>query len=253
VTGAVQKPLNLSEYESMSDDARGSNNWAIAGRLTADGDAIVADDMHLGLATPNIWYRASMAWQDSRPRRVTGLTLPGVPSLVAGSNGDVAWGFTNTNGDWSDLVVVERDPADPSRYRTSSGMQTFEVVQETIAVKGGESVPVEIRETIWGPIVSHDSHGNDYAVAWVPLREGGMNLALGGVETAETLEQLFDVATHAGIPAQNMVAAQRDGRIGWTIAGRIPRRVGHDGTCRRPGRTGRTVGTAGSRRPTIRR
>ena len=211
------------------DDARGSNNWAVAGRLTTDGGAIVADDMHLGLSAPNIWYRASMAWQDSRPRRLTGVTLPGAPSLVAGSNGDVAWGFTNSTGDWSDLVIVERDPADASRYRTPSGMQPFETTRETINVKGGASVPVEVRETIWGPVVGHDSSGRDYAVAWVPLRDGGMNGALAGVETTETLEQLFDVAARAGIPAQNIVAAQRDGRIGWSIAGHIPRRVGYDG------------------------
>src|SRR5437867_1576221 len=82
------------------DDARGSNNWAVVGRLTADGGAIVANDMHLGLSAPNIWYRASMVWRDTRPRRVTGVTLPGVPSLVAGNNGDVAWAFTNSTGDW---------------------------------------------------------------------------------------------------------------------------------------------------------
>ncbi|HEY2968531.1 MAG TPA: penicillin acylase family protein [Casimicrobiaceae bacterium] len=212
-----------------NDDARGSNNWAVAGRLTADGGAIVANDMHLGLSTPNIWYRASMVWRDTRPRRLTGATLPGLPSLVAGSNGDLAWAFTNSTGDWSDLVIVEADPTDASRYRTPSGMLPIETVHETINVKGSADVPVEIRETIWGPIVGHDSSGHDRAVAWVPLREGGMNGTLAAIETAETLEQLFDVAARAGIPAQNIVAAQRDGRIGWSIAGRIPRRVGHDG------------------------
>ena len=213
----------------VDEDARGSNNWAVAGRLTADGGAILANDMHLGLSTPNIWYRASMVWSDTRPRRLTGVTLPGVPWLVAGSNGDVAWGFTNSTGDWSDLVILEADPADASRYRTPSGMLSISTVRETVAVKGSASVPVQIRETIWGPIVDRDSSGHERAVAWVPLREGGMNGALAGVEIAETLEQLFDVAARAGIPAQNMVAAQRDGRIGWSIAGRIPRRVGYDG------------------------
>jgi penicillin amidase len=96
-------------------------------------------------------------------------------------------------------------------------------------VKGGASVPVEIRETIWGPIVERDSAGHERAVAWVPLRDDGMNGALAEIETVDTLEQLFDVAARAGIPAQNIVAAQRDGRIGWSIAGRIPRRVGYDG------------------------
>ena len=214
----------------IDDGAVGSNNWAVAGRITADGGAIVADDMHLSLGVPNIWYRASMVWRDSRPRRITGVTLAGVPSLVAGSNGDVAWGFTNSDGDWSDLVVVERDPSDASRYRTPSGMQPFTVVQETIKVKGEKSMPLEIRETIWGPIVGRDAHGNDYADAWIALRDGGMNVELIGTETAETLEQLCAVAARAGIPPQNMTAAQRDGRIGWTIAGRIPRRFGYDGS-----------------------
>jgi penicillin amidase len=213
----------------VDDGALGSNNWAVAGRISARGGAIVADDMHLSLGAPNIWYRASMVWEDSRPRRVTGITLPGVPSLVAGSNGDLAWGFTNSDGDWSDLVIVERDPSDASRYRTPSGMQPFTVVQESIKVKGEESVPLEIRETIWGPVVGHDPRGHDYADAWIALRDGGMNVELIGAETAETLEELCDVAARAGIPPQNMTAAQRDGRIGWTIAGRIPRRFGYDG------------------------
>ena len=211
-------------------DDRGSNNWAVAGRLTADGRAIVASDMHLGLSTPNIWYRAAMTWRDPRPRRLTGVTLPGVPWLVAGSNGEVAWGFTNVTGDFSDLVIVEPDPVDSNRYRTPSGMASIATTHEAIDVKGGASVPVEIRETIWGPIVDRDPAGHERAVAWVPLRDGGMNDGpLASIETADTLEQLFDAAARAGIPAQNIVAAQSDGRIGWSIAGRIPRRVGYDG------------------------
>ena len=228
--GAYDRDALLAWLSAPTDDDwRGSNNWAVAGRVAADGGAIVANDMHLGLSVPNIWYRASMVWKGSRSRRLTGVTLPGVPSLVAGSNGEVAWGFTNSEGDWSDLVIVERDPADASRYRTPSGMQPFQIVHEMINVKGAASVPLEVRETIWGPIVGHDSSGQDYAVAWVPLRDDGMNMMLESADDVDTLEQLFDVAARAGIPAQNMVAAQRDGRIGWSIAGRIPRRIGFDG------------------------
>jgi len=219
--------LLASLFPHIEEHARGSNNWAVAGRLTADGGAIIANDMHLGLSAPNIWYRAQMLWQDPRPRRLTGITLPGVPSLVAGSNGDVAWGFTNTSGDWSDLIVIEPDSRD--RYRAPSGTLPIEIVQEKINVKGAASVPLEVRETIWGPIVDRDWDGRERALAWVPLRDGGMNNTLTRVETAETLETLFDIAACAGIPGQNMVAAQRDGRIGWTIAGRIPRRIGYDG------------------------
>ena len=211
------------------DDARGSNNWAVAGRLTADGGAIVADDMHLGLSVPNIWYRASLSWTDSRAHRLDGVTLPGVPSLTAGSNGYVAWGFTNTTADWSDLVTIELDPADAGRYQTPAGVVPFETVRETVLVKGAAPVTIDVRETIWGPIVSKAGASPVRALAWVPLREGGLNFALTDAETAETLEQLYEVAARSGIPAQNMVAAQRDGRIGWSIAGRIPRRVGLDG------------------------
>jgi penicillin G amidase len=226
---SMDHDILLAWLSPAEDDARGSNNWAVAGRLTADGGAIVANDMHLGLAMPNIWYRASMVWRDTRERHLTGVTLPGTPSLVAGSNGDVAWGFTNSGGDWSDLILLEPDPNDSSRYRTPSGTQPIEIVHETIQVKGGDSVPVDIRETIWGPIIDRDSRGRERALAWVALRDGGISGTLTGLENAETLEQLFDAASRVGIPAQNMVAAQRDGRIGWSIAGRIPRRVGYDG------------------------
>jgi penicillin G amidase len=219
----------LARLSPPEDDARGSNGWAVAGRMTKDGGAIIANDMHLGLAMPNTWYRASMVWRDARERRLTGVTLPGTPSLVAGSNGDVAWGFTNSGGDWSDLIVLDPDPNDASRYRTPSGMQSIETVHETIKVKGGSSVPVDVRETIWGPIVDRDPHGHDRALAWVPLRDGGISGSLTGMENARTLEQLFDAASRLGVPAQNIVAAQRDGRIGWSIAGRIPRRIGYDG------------------------
>ena len=226
---SASEGMLLAWLSPPEDDARGSNNWAISGRMTADGGAIVANDMHLGLAMPNIWYRASMAWRDARERRLTGVTLPGTPSLVAGSNGDVAWGFTNSGGDWSDLIVLETDPHDANRYRTPSGMQPIETVRETIKVKGGDGVPVDVRETMWGPIIDKDPQGHERALAWVALRDGGLATSLTGVENAETLEQAFDAAARLGVPAQNMVAAQRDGRIGWSIAGRIPRRVGFDG------------------------
>jgi penicillin amidase len=108
-------------------------------------------------------------------------------------------------------------------------MKSIETVRETIHVKGGDDVPVDVRETIWGPIIDRDTHGHDRALAWVALRDGGMDAAFTSVENAETLEQLFDAAARVGIPSQNMVAAQRDGRIGWSIAGRIPHRVGFDG------------------------
>jgi len=226
---SIGEDMLLAWLAPHEDDARGSNNWAISGKFTRDGGAILANDMHLGLAMPNIWYRTSMVWRDTREHRLTGVTLPGAPSLVAGSNGDVAWGFTNSGGDWSDLIVLETDPNDADRYRTPTGMQSIQTVNETIKVKGGATVAVPVRETIWGPVIDRDSHGHERALAWVALRDGGIADGLTTLERAETLEQLFDAAGRLGIPAQNIVAAQGDGRIGWSIAGRIPRRVGFDG------------------------
>jgi penicillin amidase len=212
------------------EDIRGSNNWALSGAHTANGAALVADDMHLGIAVPNTWFRASFEWQDAAgTHRVTGVTLPGVPSVVVGSNGALAWGFTNATGDFSDLVLIEPDPADAERYLTPSGPQAYARHRETIAVKGEADEVFDVMDTVWGPAIDVDHRGRRRAVCWVPARPGGMNLRLFGFETASTIEGILAIAHDAGIPAQNLVVGDRGGRIAWTIVGRIPRRVGFDG------------------------
>lgn len=229
---AALAPLGwpLASFADAADDAvPGSNNWAVAGAHAADGGALVANDMHLGLSLPPIWYRASMAWSAPAGGRVTGVTLPGVPSLIAGSNGAVAWGFTNTTADWTDLVRLEVDPADPSRYRTPDGWRPFVTRVEDVAVARAPAQRLEVRETIWGPVGEPDARGRLHAIAWVALRPGGLNMRAAEMERAATLEEAFATAALVGIPAQNLVAAGRDGRIGWSVAGRIPRRVGLDG------------------------
>jgi penicillin amidase len=226
-TRAIAARLSASE----PDEARvpGSNNWVVAGEHTAEGGALVANDMHLGLSVPHVWYRASMTWGPAGEFRAIGVTLPGTPSLIVGSNGHVAWGFTNTTADWSDLVALEIDPADPTRYRTPQGWLAFTTRREDIGVARGATEVLDVRETIWGPVGEPDALGRQYAIAWVALRPGGLNVRAVEMERAETVEQAFALASEVGIPAQNLVAADRDGRIGWTVAGRIPRRVGFDG------------------------
>lgn len=215
---------------ALSEIAWGSNNWAVAGTHTKHGGALVADDMHLGLAVPNTWYRASLVFSDAgAERRVTGVTLPGAPFVVAGSNGRVAWGFTNSEGDWADLVELEIDPQNQDAYRTPEGPRTFERARETIRVKGKPDEALEVVSTVWGPVVDTDHRGRRRALAWVPLREGGLNAALLRLESAADLDAAQRIAPETGIPHQNFVAADSGGHIGWTIMGRIPRRVGHDG------------------------
>ena len=130
----------------------GSNNWAVAGRLTDTGAAIVANDMHLGITTPNVFYRVRLRTTDAARLDLTGVTLPGVPILVAGSNGRVAWGNTNSYGDWSDAVIVVPGSA-PDTYKTPDGDKAFDIHRETIVVKGADPEVFEIRETIWGPVL----------------------------------------------------------------------------------------------------
>lgn len=233
----VDKPQPALSIFNWNDPDRhfgahlGSNNWAVAGTHTKHGGAIVADDMHLGIAVPNIWYRARFVWPDENggENNITGVTLPGAPAIVVGSNGHVAWGFTNSEGDWVDLVVIEPDPNDPDSYLTPDGPRKFEHHQETIAVAGHPSETLEIVSTIWGPIIDKDSQGRSRAQRWVAHDPEGVNLHLMSLERAKTLEEAMRIANQCGSPAQNFTVADKDGRIGWTIMGRMPRRVGFDG------------------------
>lgn len=203
----------------------GSNSWAVAPRRTAGGVALMTSDMHLSLGVPNIWYRAELHIGGLRLR---GLTLPGVPAVIAGSNGNVAWGFTNSGGDWTDLVELELDPADPLRYRAPDGWRRMEVFREEIPVAGAPPETVEVRETVWGPV--SERWGRPLAVRWIAHDPEGLRTGYLGFADAPTIEGVFRTGWGSGMPPQNLVAVDREGSIGWTIAGPIPRRRGFDGT-----------------------
>ena len=114
----------------------GSNAFAVGGAISSSGAAIVANDMHLGLRVPNIWYRARLVLEDGSGRPaldITGITLPGAPTIVAGSNGRIAWGFTNSYVDTSDVVVLEPVDGNPNLYRTPEGPKELSRVQERCA------------------------------------------------------------------------------------------------------------------------
>jgi penicillin G amidase len=214
--------LGFSEHEAL-----GSNNWAVSAAHSADGNAIVANDMHLFIRVPNTWYRASMEWSG---HRLVGLTLPGVPSLVTGSNTNVAWGFTNTYADWGDLVELETDPSNPNRYRTPDGWREFQKFDETIPVTGEPEQHEEVKWTIWGPVLGPDRRGRLRAYEWVAHSADRLATTVTPLEDARTIEDAFNEANGAGIPGQNLVIADRTGRIGWTVYAAIPRRVGTDGS-----------------------
>jgi penicillin amidase len=208
----------------------GSNNLAVGGSLTATHAAMVAGDMHLGLRVPNIWFRARLQYPN--PRRagesvdLIGVTLPGLPALVAGSNRHVAWAFTNSYGDWLDWVRVNLDPQDKSRYRTADGWQALKQTTEVIKVHNAADVKLDLRDTQWGPIIADDADGTPLALAWTALREGATNMELLHLDVAETVDEAIETANRAGMPVQNFVVGDRAGNVGWTLAGHIPRRTG---------------------------
>lgn len=232
-------PPVLAPLPRALDDVRvaqgvGSNNWAVAGSLTQTGAALVANDMHLGLDVPSIWYRARLvvkpaAGSAEAPLDATGVTLPGTPFLVAGSNGKVAWGYTNSYIDTSDAVVVDWVDKAAGTYRTPDGVATARSVNERLCVKTDcESFPV--RETIWGPIVATDAFGRTIAMRWTAHEVDAIRLGPAlALERAGSVAEAIQIAQRSGIPQQNFTVGDASGAVGWTIIGRVPKRVGFSG------------------------
>jgi penicillin amidase len=220
--GFREAPKHMAEVAGRS--SIGSNNWALAGNRSQTGSALVANDMHLDIRLPHIWYRADLQFDDAAGthRRVTGVTLPGAPLIVVGSNGRVAWGFTNSFGDYLDLISVEQDPMDPFRFKLPGGWEKARQRTETIAVKGAADVPLAISDTSLGPIWEVD--GKHYVVHWIAHEAGAVNLGLMAMEQAGSLTDALAIGNRAGIPSQNLVAGDAAGHIGWTIAGPLPQR-----------------------------
>ncbi|WP_231890359.1 penicillin acylase family protein [Methylomonas methanica] len=208
----------------------GSNNWVVAGSKTADGRAIVANDMHLGLGVPNIWYRADLKYGD---KHIYGVTLPGLPAVVVGGNNDVAWGFTNVTADLVDLVRLELDAANPMRYRTPQGWREFAQHIETIKVKDAAAEDITLQDTVWGPVSDQLLLGQPVAVKWVALERHAVDLGLLEMDNAQSTPQAMTIMNNAGGPAQNVVFADTQGHIGWTYMGRFPKRLGFDGLASR--------------------
>jgi penicillin amidase len=210
----------------------GSNGSAVGGTLTG-GAALLANDPHLHLRVPNIWYRAQLRYPDPANSKqmldLNGVTLPGAPAMVIGSNGHIAWGFTNSEGDWMDWVRVNVDPADPSLYKTPNGWTKFAMHDEVIHVHGAADVHVNVKDTIWGPVMGTAPDGTPLAMAWTAQDPRAVNLNLMHLETATTVAQALAIGPAIGIPPQNLVVADAQGHVGWTIAGSvIPIRAGFD-------------------------
>jgi penicillin G amidase len=217
--------------DALAQALAGSNGWAVSGRRTADGHALLANDIHFGMEVPNFWYRAAFSWRDAagRERYVSGATLPGTPLLIVGSNRHVAWGFTSSLVDASDIVLLDVDPRAPDTYRTPAGPRRFERYREVIHARGARDETIEVPWTIWGPVLEPDRLGHARALSWVAHEAEAVDLGLVGMETAANVGEALAVAHRSGAPAQNLVVADDAGHIAWTLLGRLPRRAGFDG------------------------
>lgn len=224
----------------------GSNAFALSGAHTATGAALLASDPHLDHGVPNIWYRASLEWTASPPsgsqlsalnaqptshHRVVGVTLPGLPSMVIGSNGHIAWGLTDSYADTGDLIVLQTDPIATTLYTApgQSELLKIEKRRETILVHGADPVTVDYDWTIWGPVIATTDKQRPIVYHWTAHDPAATNFAFFALEDATTVAAAVAVAHRSGMPAHNFIVADSAGDIAWTVAGAVPKRVGYDG------------------------
>ena len=283
-----QKPNSIADFNSMNLNLQavadklklmesalgptgpdiGSNSWVVSGALTTTGKPFLANDMHLGIQMPSIWYQNSLHClpkNEACPFDVTGFSFPGVPGVMAGHNDRVAWGFTNLGPDVQDLYIEKVNPENPDQYEVNGEWVDFEIRKETIKVGGGDPVELTVRVSRHGPVISDtfgalkdnvdteknpeatpfkDKSGVELpenyviALAWTALTPNSPFEAIWGFDKSQNWEEFRAAARMWTVPAQNLVYADVDGNIGYQTPGTIPIRTKGDGTLPVPGWTG---------------
>ncbi|WP_216853228.1 penicillin acylase family protein [Phytoactinopolyspora halotolerans] len=273
IIGTDGEPLPLDETEvalrSAADalrsapallgdgDGIGSNSWVVDGSHTESGAPLLANDPHLGPEMPSVWYQVGLHCRDVGPDcpfDVTGFSFSGLPGVVIGHNGRIAWGFTNLGADVSDLYLED---VRGDTYLTGDERVQMETREETIQVAGGDDVTITVRSTRHGPLISdHDeqmrevgirapvdaeadapARGDGYAVAlqWTALQPGKTADAIFAINAAQDWESFRSAASLFDVPAQNLIYADIEGNIGYQAPGRIPVRANGDGRYPVPG------------------
>jgi len=202
----------------------GSNNWVVNGAHTATGKPLLANDTHLELSLPPIWYEVHVTapgWN------VKGFTLPGAPLVIIGHNDRIAWGFTNNGADVQDLYIETFNPAAPDEYRVRGIWTTAQLYDETIRVKGAADEHLKVVVTRHGPVVRREGD-KAYALRWTATEPGGLANTYNWMGKAKNWEEFRNVMKRVWGPAQNVVYADVDGNIGYVMAARVPiRKKGH--------------------------
>ncbi|WP_313355848.1 penicillin acylase family protein [Microbacterium sp.] len=242
----------------------GSNSWVVSGDLTESGMPLLANDPHLGAALPSVWYQVQLKCRKvsaACPFDVGGFSFSGMPGVVIGHNAKIAWGFTNLTTDVADLYV---EKLDGDSYWRDGALAPLEVEEDVIKVAGGDDVPLTIRRTAHGPIISGltddftaiaedpavgdadaplplqgapEIPAGDTAVSlrWTALDPGTTSSALFAMNMAEDFEGFRRAASLFDVPAQNLIYADLEGNIGYQAPGRLPIRGAGDGTLPQPG------------------
>ena len=219
-----------------NNEGKGSNNWVVAGSHTASGKPLLANDPHLGLGAPAVWYFARIQSPDFD---TMGATLPGFPFVVLGRNAKVAWGYTNTGPDVQDLYIEHIHPDDATLYQVPDikgkmAWESFKTRREVVRVKGKPDVELVVRETRHGPVLSDvqkaqadliDTDQFALALRWSALDADNRSLlaALEG-NNAQTAQELVKAYRHYHSPMQNLVAADVHGTILYKAVGKVPQR-----------------------------
>ena len=222
------------ELNKRAIDDIGSNNWVVSGDLTQDGWPMMINDPHRAQSVPSLRYWAHLigpGWN------VIGGGEPEIPGISIGHNEYGAWGLTVFNTDGEDLLVYETNPENPDQYRFQGQWETIRIIEETIEVKGGDPVTVELKYTRHGPVTFEDAQRNlAYAVrpAWMEFG-GAPYLASLRMNQSRNWEEFVEASNYSNIPGENMVWADRDGNIGWQAVGIAPIRRNFSGLVPVPG------------------
>jgi penicillin G amidase len=234
-------PLYAALPEAMGPHYA-SNNWVVDGAHSVSGKPLLANDPHLGFATPGFWYLAHLR---TPQHDIVGATVAGTPFVVIGHNEKIAWGFTTTTADIEDLFIEKLDPNAPDRYMVADASLPFRTREETIEVRGGSPVNLTVRATRHGPVVTDMlppntiDHGYVLALQTTFLdEEDGSAEALWDIDRAVDWNSFRDGLKNLVGPPQNIVYADTGGTIGFIAGGRIPIRKSCDGWLPVPGWSG---------------
>ncbi|MBC8249842.1 MAG: penicillin acylase family protein, partial [Anaerolineales bacterium] len=254
LTGATLDALPEAAFETHAlgvGDDLGSNSWVVAGSRTETGMPLLANDPHLGIQMPSIWYEIGLHCDPvglDCPYNVVGASFASTPGVVIGHNDHIAWGVTNLGPDVQDLFIERVNPENPNQYEYQGEWLDMEVVREEIRVAGeDEPVVVNARITHHGPIINDVAGGTEedwafgwqpLALSWTALQPGTLMRSVLLLDRATNWDEFREALSYWDVPSQNFVYADVEGNIGYQAPGRIPIRASGDGSMPVPGWTG---------------